>query len=836
MEVRRDNAVATESDHRVNDALQNYLNQLQRRIRAAKFNLVLQEVYNSADGVSYEQVGDKKVWSVRYLEIGKDGKEQIVEVGGFKSKKEAQIEYLKHQDNRVNKNVVRGDIAEFEAKNLREQESAYLDNPEMENDPVEAFRKVQKGRKTVNEVSFYMDGKRVTMAVSDRIYTGLADLSGVHSSVLDLGIVKFVSKINDTFKKLVTNWNPFFAVKNIARDLQDGLLNSKFGMGEFLNMYRKNAEMMTTGKYSKEWELFIANGCLEASIFSDEFNTLAKSGKSGLEQATGVVGQFQHIKNFNTLTEALPRFTEFCLTLKHGGTIQQAIYNAADVTVNFSRSGVLTRVLNKTVSPFLNPAVQGLDRVIRLFTEEGIKNNKALASLLLKAVLLAIVPMALGNAMYGNDDEYKDMKDSVKENNYLFKIGDTWLKLPRGRVVSTISGLFNRSYKQLTGQETDWGDYGKNVLDQITPAQNVARHIGSPFMDVANNRTWYGTKIESDALQNYAVNQRYDENTSRISVWIGQLTSHFGLSPKEVNYLIDQYTGVVGDILLPTTTPAGTKGVVSYNFTVDPNTSSNLSNRFYDLYNKTMYKSNDGDVEAFYLKKRLDETKSAVSELFKQIKTINASSELSNKEKVKQASAIRASINQLYKTALDDRRLYEQNIKDALAIENSYAVEKITAQSAKRYGLDSDAVGKYALTFGGDFVKQYDTEAQANDYKADASKKTVYAEANRLTYGAEYALREYNVNVYDKAKTLNELGISYDEYYNYYMTARYYSGKTKKDKILAYLNGSGLSKSQIALMMYYSGYSAYADEAKKAIKASSLSAERKKELLAGLTN
>lgn len=784
MEVRRDNAAASESDHRVSDPLRNYIDQVQRRIRAAKLNILLNEVYNSADGV----------------------------------------------------NVVTAEADRAEAKDLRERERAYLENPESENDPAEMFRKFKRGKNTVNEVSFYKDGKRVTMAVTDRIYTGLSDLGGIHSSILDSWTVKAVKKVNDTFKKLVTNWNPFFAVKNIARDLQDGTLQSRFGMGEFLNMYRKNAEMMATGKYNDMWEEFLANGGLESSLYSDEFGTFTKGGKSGLEQATGIVGQFQHIKNFNTLTEALPRFTEYCITRKHGGSVQTALLNAADVTVNFGRSGTLIRILNSTVSPFLNPAVQGLDRVIRLFTEDGIKNNKALASLLLKAVLLAIVPMALGNAMYGNDDEYKDMKDSVKENNYLFKIGDTWLKLPRGRVVSTISGLFNRSYKQLTGQETDWGDYGKNVLDQITPAQNVARHIGSPFYDVANNRTWYGTKIESDALQNYAVNQRYDENTSRISVWIGQLTSHFGLSPKEVNYLIDQYTGVIGDILLPTTTPAGTKGVVSYNFTVDPNTSSNLSNRFYDLYNKTMYKSNDGDVEAYYLKKRLDETKSAVSELFKQIKTINASSELSNKEKVKQASAIRASINQLYKTALDDRRLYEQNIKDALAIENSYAVEKITAQSAKRYGLDSDAVGKYALTFGGDFAKQFNTEAQANDYKADAAKKTVYAEANRLTYGAEYALREYNVNVYDKANTLNELGISYDEYYNYYMTARYYSGKTKKQKILAYLNGSGLSKSQVALMMYYSGYTAYADEAKKAIKASSLSAERKKELLAGLTN
>lgn len=836
MEVRRDNAAATESDHRVSDPLRNYIDQVQRRIRAAKLNILLNEVYNSADGVNSETVDGKTVWSVRYLEAGKDGKEHFVELTGFKTRKAAQLEYLKHQGNRINDRVIRGDVDAVEAKDLREREQAYLENPESENDPAEMFRKFKRGKNTVNEVSFYKDGKRVTMAVTDRIYTGLSDLGGIHSSILDSWTVKAVKKVNDTFKKLVTNWNPFFAVKNIARDLQDGTLQSRFGMGEFLNMYRKNAEMMATGKYNDMWEEFLANGGLESSLYSDEFGTFTKGGKSGLEQATGVVGQFQHIKNFNTLTEALPRFTEYCLTRKHGGSVQTALLNAADVTVNFGRSGTLGRILNTTVSPFLNPAIQGLDRVVRLFTEDGIKNNKALASLLLKAVLLAIVPMALGNAMYGDDDEYKDMKDSVKENNYLFKIGDTWLKLPRGRVVSTIAGLYNRSAKQLTGQDTDWGDYGKNVLDQITPAQNVARHIFSPFMDVANNKTWYGTKIESEALQNYAVNQRYDENTSRISVWIGQLTSHFGLSPKEVNYLIDQYTGVVGDILLPTTTPAGTKGVVSYNFTVDPNTSSNLSNRFYDLYNKTMYKANDGDVEAYYLKKRLDETKSAASELFKQIKTINASSELSNKEKVKQASAIRATINQLYKTALDDRRLYEQNIKDALAIENSYAVEKITAQSAKRYGLDSNAVGKYALTFGGDFAKQFNTEAQANDYKADASKKTVYAEANRLTYGAEYALREYNSNVYEKAQKLNELGISYDEYYNYYMTARYYSGADKKKKILAYLNASDLSKSEIALMMYYSGYSAYADEAKKAIKASSLSAERKKELLAGFTD
>lgn len=784
LEIKRGLKSATESNNQRDDLIRNYIEQVQSRIKAAKLNMLAMELYETADGV----------------------------------------------------NVIRAEDSQARAKELRQMERDFLEDPDKMPDPSELFRKFKYGNETRNEITFYNNGKLTTMAVSDRIYTGFSDLGGIAATESNFWVVKAMKKANDTFKKLVTNWNPFFGIKNIARDLQDGTLQTRHGFAEFLNEYRKNAQMMATGKFNDLWTEFLANGGLEASLFSDEFGTFTKGNKAGLEQAQGVLGQFQRIKNFNTLTEALPRFTEYCLTRKHGGTVQTALLNAADVTVNFGRSGKLTRILNSTVSPFLNPAVQGLDRVVRLFTEEGLKNNKALASLLVKAVLLGILPMALSNFMYGDDDEYKDMQDNTKENNYLFKVGNTWLRLPRGRVVSTISGLYNRSYKELMGEDVDWKDYGKNVLDQITPAQNVARHIASPFMDVANNKTWYGSAIESQSLQNYAVKERYDENTSRISVWIGQFTSHFGLSPKKVNYLLDQYTGVIGDILLPTTTPAGTRGVVSYNFTVDPNTSSNLSDRFYKLYNETMYASNGGDEEAYYLKRRLDETKSAASELFKEIKTINADSSLSNKEKVKQASAIRAMINQLYKTALQDAKGYSANVKDALAIKNSYGVVQITQSNARQYGLTAADAGKYAVTFGDQAVKLYGSEKEATEYNGDTSKKTIYAEANRLTYGSEYALREYNVNVYEKAQKLNELGISYDEYYNFYMTARYYSGKDKKQKILAYLNGSGMSKSQIALMMYYSGYSAYADEAKKAIKASSLSAERKKELLAGITD
>jgi hypothetical protein len=435
-------------------------------------------------------------------------------------------------------------------------------------------------------------------------------------------------------------------------------------------------------------------------------------------------------------------------------------------------------------------------------------------ALLIRAALLGVVPMVLNDLMYNDDDDYTDLDDSVKENNFLFKVGDQFVKIPRGRVVSVVSGAYNRTAKQMRGDYVDWKDYFENVKSQATPMDSITRTIFSPFKDVSTNTTWYGGKIENEGMQNLAPEDRYDEYTSSLAIALGKVTGKaFDVSPKKVHYLLDQYSGILGDIILPMTTTGTRTTLVGSNFLADPNTNSNLSDRFYEAYNNAMYAKNKGDEAAYYEYKRLAETKQLASEMYKQISEINKRTDLSKSEKREQSAILRATINQLYKTALKDRNAYTSAVEAALPIAKLYAVEEITDKNRKALGAEKDDVGKYAVVYDGETkVSIYDTRDDAREYIASATQKTVYAEANRLVYGAEYALKEYNSSLYEKSNTIARLGISADDYYNFYMTARYWSGSDKKKKIEKYCKENGFSKSETAILMYYSGYSSYRDE------------------------
>ena len=72
------------------------------------------------------------------------------------------------------------------------------------------------------------------------------------------------------------------------------------------------------------------------------------------------------IERFNDAIETGPRLAAFD---RHKGSgsykeLMQALYEANDVSVNFQRYGRLTKELDNFI-PYLNPAVQGIDKMAR---------------------------------------------------------------------------------------------------------------------------------------------------------------------------------------------------------------------------------------------------------------------------------------------------------------------------------------------------------------------------------------------------------------------------------------------------------------------------------------
>ena len=634
-----------------------------------------------------------------------------------------------------------------------------------------------------NQVTFFKNGEKIVLQVSSEIFAGFDAFTP--DAELTNPIKKLTAGAMNVFKKLVTSANPAFLIRNGARDLQDAGINTKYGTAFAKSYAHAISEIKNDGE---KWKLYRAMGGSNESYFDFDKGfkkqQTAKGFAVGIKSETAGTPQkvyetarnaIQRIENANNYIETLPRFAEFIASLEAGNTAEQAMLDAADVTTNFARTGKVTKALNKYVIPFLNPSIQGASKAYRNVKDAVTAGDaktvaKEFSKLAFKAALIGVLPMLLNGLMYRDDEEYKDLRETDKENNFLIKVGDTFWKIPRGRMASVIAGLFNRS---VYAEEFDLKGYLENVSTQMSPVESMSRTIFSPFMDVKNNVTWYGSAIEGKQFENLSPSQRYDESTSSIAIAMAKFLNKFGAeaSPKKIHYLLDQYSGVIGDFILPATSKKAEKDFLSGNFTIDPVTSNKLSDQFYDMYYEAQYAKNadENDKVAEYQVKHLNRVKSAVSKLFEEKSKIQ-NSDLSDKEKLAETRAIQILINEAYKTALEDYDLITNAIKATSKVDDKYR----------------------------------------------------YTEVLHLVYGAQTALEQYDEKVYEKSTLLKKPGVSYEVFYNYYFATRDIESDkdkkgnpisgSKKTKVIKAIDKINTSEENKLLLIAISGYSF--DEAK----------------------
>ena len=627
------------------------------------------------------------------------------------------------------------------------------------------------------QVTFHRDGKRITMQVSREILLGF---EGLRNPSVDFSnpLMQAFAKMNTLFKRGVTSLNPAFMLRNPIRDLQDAGLNSKHPI-LFSKALASAAKDIATN--SKEWELYRALGGFSSTVFEGTLAT--QGGRRGFESIAALFdtdaegfakvwdkakatakSPITAIENANAFLEQITRFAEFKASLDAGDSPSVALNNAAEVTTNFGRRGRTAKTLNATLMPFLNPAIQGFDKIFRNVGDAFTSGQwvRGLATLLTKAALIGVVPMLLNSIMYDDDEDYEKLRETDKENYFLIKIGDgNFIKIPRGRLASVIGGAYNRSAKLANGEDADIKGYLKNAKTQVTPVENISRTIFSPIFDVMNNKTWYGGEIEGREWDDTAPRDRYDESTSSIAVTIGQVLN---VSPKKVHYLLDQYSGVIGDFLLPATTQKEHKGFFSGNFTLDSVTSNKLSEKFYDLVEQTQYAKTAGDADAAYRLDYLNRVKKSVKTMNEEIDSIRNSDKV-NAEKMQEVRIIRALINAEYDSALKSIDVLNAAITETAEIED----EVIRS-----------------------------------------------AEIDRLVFGTETALKNYNAKTYEKYQLFNGVGIGYDELYVFHFATLGLENDTdkkgnviegsKKKKILAVINALNIPREQKLMLLAAKGY------------------------------
>ena len=639
-------------------------------------------------------------------------------------------------------------------------------------------------------LSILSNGVKIKRNITREEFIGLQDLQktfDILSPEQDV-VFKVLGKAMKGFKSTVTSLNPFFLVRNLYRDVQDAFIYTKYGTTNFIKMSAKALkEMQARDTYFK---LFRQYGGFSNSIFDSGesiYNSLEKSEMNKIKKKNPLKWLGNKMELANRAVEILPRYIEFRLSIeaqKKAGVeninYDKAIYDSQEITLNFGRHGAsrAAKGLNRYLIPFFNAQIQGVSKIFKTFTNVDGKSVKAFTLLITKTALLGLIPAIVNQLLYDDDEDYANLSNYEKDNFYLFKVGDNFIKIPKGRVLALIGSFANNDNKKLN-------DYLSSAWDTLSPVSSL-RTIADPIKDFTTNTTWYGGNIVSQAYDNVRPSNQYDNTTSYIARGIGKVLN---ISPLKVDYVLEQYTGVIGDFVLPILTPKGLSNPKTTlleptinQFLIDPNSSSGYSSKFYNLTQELNYQVNEDNLHAKAQLKYLNKMKSYINDIYNEIDALEESN-LSNKEIETQTKILRGSINVLYKQS----------------IETSEAIR----EELNRYEINEDNYDK------------------------------VYEMALYSVLGAESTLKLTNVDLYDRATDLNEVGIDYDTYYTYYINTKGFDKEYKEE----YIQRMNLTRIQKYILYLVSGYAIpdnYKARLRKEIKNSNMSNEYKEKLLAKL--
>jgi hypothetical protein len=427
-------------------------------------------------------------------------------------------------------------------------------------------------------LTIFENGVPVTLKIKDQKLFEALNKKTTNNNI-DKIINAWTKYILTPFKGAITQYNPFFAARNIARDLptayiQGGESNPlKFTGQRIKSVYDIVAK-------DPLWEQYTALGGRMTTI-SD--NPLVPKIGTGIKQV--ISKPFKKYSDVLEIAEQFNRFAEFKNVLQKTGDVNQARIAAANVTTNFGKSGYLIKAIDKVI-PYSNAAVQSIVRNLQSYKDKPIQT-------LAKGILSTSIPASV-LYYYNNIDKdrkkiYSEIPNDVKNSNYLFvaKNGDV-IKLPKTQQTGFfLASLGERMFDYFKNNDKEaFKDSWKGLKQTLMPI-DIKSGVIMPATNImlGGNKDFFGREILPYSMQNLSPEMQRDENTSDVSNWLGD---NFGISPKKADYLLDSYAGVIYDIMKKSANKKSDnkiKDVAIKNFTVNTNYNRTTAN-YYDLINK----------------------------------------------------------------------------------------------------------------------------------------------------------------------------------------------------------------------------------------------------------
>lgn len=643
-------------------------------------------------------------------------------------------------------------------------------------------------------VSFFdKDGKRRYIQFykeSTDIFNALLGMDSNANSMF----LKIMSKLNMPLRYGATMGNIGFAIPNLISDTAQATIFSEAGFfpvvdnilgvldvltvtNDKVNKFVKQFAPEYAKRIEERYKIYQQTGASSSTRLSQYRKSVQEIMKDvyGVKnKSLGIDESFKPLKRLLDIFTYIPELSENSTRFrvfernyeaykKKGGSELDARIKGAiesrDATQDFGRTGTFMTEINKIV-PFSAARVGSA----YTFAEKVKANPKRVAA---RTAILLTLAMIIKGVGY-DDDEIEEVNQRTKDNNFIFKIGDTvmTLKKPQG-ILRSVVNLTEYVQDLVTGHIEEGregerlAEWLSNALKDNLPADSPLAALGSvPIVGVlaenaANKDFYFNTDIVKSWDLDLPEEQQYYDYNSQLAIALGQI---FKYSPAKIDNIINGYFGSLGtqttniiDYISgklgfsPEEPEMGIEdNAVGKRFVVNVNENSASIDEIYNREEEFTKKLNGGTITSDETKELevLREALTKLSALNKQIKAIKQDLTMSGIEKANKIRPLQEQKTDVARQALGKETIYSGNTDNLNALE-FYPTRNTLDYNGFTLNLTEEMKQEYMTTAynlyekyekQGLYNKEY-LEKLKSKIKGTAKKQMLQKYKNKLTRG-----------------------------------------------------------------------------------------------------
>lgn len=483
---------------------------------------------------------------------------------------------------------------------------------------------VSQKQRSEHETIVYIDGSPISILFYDaRIAKAV---NGTNEAYPPQGMPRAIIQASRTIPALLTSWHPeFVLLSNPIRDTQEAITNAAIDKGfKYTALLVRNLSTVdrdlwayTGGKLKQKKdngqplsqyekyviEFFENGGSVNVTQLSD-YETTTKDLKKELKRA--LKGGKKPSKNFwkrlTEQTELRTRIATYITSRQTGSTIQDAINDAKEITVNFDRRGAQFRNFN-LLQMFFNAQMQSVRRQTELMRRHPVRYATTVAILASSKVLIGLgISLLLGG---GDDDNttaediirrYFEINKQLRTRNHIFIIDGEVYRIPVAPAFIPFTTLceeaaqlaFDPSSRHRNTASQALLSVTSSVLETYVPTlisdpanimMNVnnaqawrqsfasgipmsGRALWQPFIEAIYNYDYTGNPIYTEpqfGAQHLPFHRDYRERTGKAYVYTSKLLSDItggnniipgkiNIHPEQIEHVVQGLAGGIGTL------------------------------------------------------------------------------------------------------------------------------------------------------------------------------------------------------------------------------------------------------------------------------------------------